>query len=388
MKTPDQVLVDVRRRVTTHWSQDLTSTTTTTWPHSFPLGAASKVDLTANFGSFHREAVHWRDWAGDKGLPLTFASRHVSGTVQAIPTHVTVTDLDTAVSLLGAEWALRIPRGRVRAAALAARFPHVIDPGKVLRAVDGYTDTDFDLLCLAADWFRTHTASGLTPRQVPIEGLHAKWLNTRKPQLQVLAGVGDLGLLPRHPQRVHFTYLDPDHLAAGGRKHDSATVGDTMEPAYPPQVVVITENKDTAVHFPRLAGAITVEGDGCGAEAASSFAWITTCPHLIYWGDLDADGFEIVDQYRRAGLPASTILMDLETFGTYERFGSITDAHGVKLTMSARRDLPTLTAPERALYEHLTDPRWARVLRVEQERIPLTVALAAVRDKVNADPLT
>jgi len=387
VKTPDQVVDEVRRRVNTNWHTDLTSATTT-WPHAFFLGAATQTDLTANFGSYQRQVFRWRDWAADKGLELTFASRLVSGTAQSLPTHLIVADLDTAVGLLGAEWARRIPRGRTRLNVLAARFPQVADPGKVLRAVDGYTDTDFDLLCTAADWFRNHTASGLTPRQVPIEGLHAKWLNTHKPQLQVLAGVGDLGLLPRHPQRVHFTYLDPDHLAAGGRKHDSASVGDTMEPAYPPQVVVITENKDTAIHFPHLAGAITVEGEGCGAEAASTFAWIATCPQLIYWGDMDAAGFEIVDQYRRAGVPASTILMDLETFGTYERFGSTTDAHGVKLTMSARRNLPTLTAAERALYENLTDPGWARVLRIEQERIPLTAAVAAVRDWVTADPLT
>jgi hypothetical protein len=387
VKTPDQVLQDVRRRVTANWHTDLTATTTT-WPHAFPLGAANKTDLTANFGSYQRQVFGWRDWATAQGLELRFASRHVSGTVQSLPTHVTVADLDTAVGLLGAEWARRIRRARTRVNVLAARFPHIADLGKVLRAVDGYTDTDFDLLCTAAEWFSRNTASGLTPRQVPIEGLHAKWLNTHRPQLQILAGVNDLGLLPRHPQRVHFTYLDPEHLAAGRRKHDSATVGDAMTPAYPPQVVIISENKDTAIHFPPMVGAISVEGAGCGAEAASTFAWITTCPHLIYWGDMDAAGFEIVDQYRRAGVPASTILMDLETFGTYERFGSTTDAHGVKLTMSARRNLPTLTASERALYENLTDPGWARVLRIEQERIPLTAAMAAVRDWVTADPLT
>jgi hypothetical protein len=142
--------------------------------------------------------------------------------------------------------------------------------------------------------------------------------------------------------------------------------------------VVITENKDTAIHFPPLPGGISIEGDGCGAEAAAAFAWITACPRLIYWGDMDADGLEIVDQYRRAGVPASTILMDLETFGTYERFGSTTDKHGVELTASVPKNLLTLTNNERALYENLTDPGWVRIRRIEQERIPLAVALAAV----------
>jgi hypothetical protein len=364
--------------VTGTWHNDITSQAAT-WPHNFPLGAAAKPDLENNFGSFQQQVFRWRDWADDKGLDLTFASRHVCGTVQSIPTHLTVPDLDTAVSLLDIRWKHRIQRGRAQAKQLAARFPQVADLGKILRAVDGYSDTDFDLLCSSAEWFMHNTASGLTPRQVPIEGLHAKWLDSHQPLLQILAGTDNLGLLPRHPQRLHFTYLDPEHRAAGGRTHDSATVGDPMAPAYRPEMVIISENKDTAIHFPPLRNAISVEGAGFGgAGACASFGWITTCPHLIYWGDMDASGLEIVDLFRRSGVPVSTILMDLDAFHTYERFGSSTDARGNPLAVSARKNLGWLTGPERALYKQLTDPDWARVRRVEQERIPLMVALAAV----------
>jgi hypothetical protein len=182
---------------------------------------------------------------------------------------------------------------------LAARFPQVADPGKILRAVGGYSDAEFDLLCTSAEWFMRNTASGLTPRQVPIEGLHAKWLDSHQPLLQTLAGIDDLGLLPSHPQRLHVTYLDPEYRAAGGRTHDSATVGDPMAPAYCPEIVVISENKDTAIHFPPLRNAICVEGAGFGgAGACASFGWITSCQHLINAGDMDASGLEIVDLFR------------------------------------------------------------------------------------------
>ncbi|WP_418605322.1 hypothetical protein [Georgenia sp. SUBG003] len=67
---------------------------------------------------------------------------------------------------------------------------------------------------------------------MPIEGLHAKWLNTHRPQILALTGQSDLGLLADRLLKVDFTYLDPDHRAAGGRRHDSVTVGDTMTPAY------------------------------------------------------------------------------------------------------------------------------------------------------------
>jgi hypothetical protein len=136
-----------------------------------------------------------------------------------------------------------------------------------------------------------------------------------------LAGIESVGLLPRHPQRIHFTYLDPEHLAAGGSQHDSATVGDVMRPAYVPQIVLVSENKDTAIHFPPVPKGIAVEGAGFGgAEAIASIGWLTAARHLVYWGDLDPAGFEIVDHFRQAGLPVRTILMDLPTFADYERF--------------------------------------------------------------------
>jgi hypothetical protein len=54
VKTPEQVLVDVRRRMTGNWHNEITSQAAT-WPHNFPLGAATKPDLETNFGSFQQQ---------------------------------------------------------------------------------------------------------------------------------------------------------------------------------------------------------------------------------------------------------------------------------------------------------------------------------------------
>jgi hypothetical protein len=213
---------------------------------------------------------------------------------------------------------------------------------------------------------------------VPIPGLHAKWLNTSRHLIAALAERAHLGLLPAHPPRIHFTYLDPDHRSAGGRRYDSATVGDTMTPAYQPHVIVISENKDTAIHFPPLPDAISVEGEGFGAAAFARIPWITAAPHLIYWGDLDAYGFEIVDNFRREGLSVRTILTDETACQRYEKYGSYTDAQGRRLKHTARKPLQHLTAAERTLYERLTDPDWTGFLRIEEERIPLQIAADAV----------
>lgn len=148
--------------------------------------------------------------------------------------------------------------------------------------------------------------------------------------------------------------------------------------AYRPHIVVISENKDTALQFPELPGAISVEGVGKGGGTAAAFRWLVNAPLVVYWGDMDADGLEILDGFRVAGVPARSILMDVDAYAEWERFGTDLDPKGRPLTGRDPRPVPYLTAGERALYERLIAPAWTGPRRVEQERIPLRVALGQV----------
>jgi hypothetical protein len=147
-----------------------------------------------------------------------------------------------------------------------------------------------------------------------------------------------------------------------------------------PDVVIISENKDTAVNFPELAGAISVEGVGKGGTTIAAFPWITGADIVIYWGDMDADGLEVLDGFRAAGVPARSILMDRESFTRFERFGTNSDQRGRALEPRSPRPLPHLTDNERALYLDLVDHDWTRVRRIEQERVPLPVARTLVME--------
>lgn len=385
MKSPEQLVADIVRRLKNTWASTVAgSAQEPAWPHSFPIGQLSSAALATDFATAAEQASRWRDWAGAHGLPLQWRARRIAGTDQQLPTHVYVEDIDIAARTCAGEWPERIARGRRRAAVLATRYPHLAQPDRTLVAVDKLSDIDFDLLCRAADWFADHDATGLTPRQVPIAGLHAKWLNTRRGLVRDLADVQDLRLAPDHPPRIHFTYLDPDHRSAGGRVHDCATVGDRVELPYPPQIVIISENKDTALHFPDLAGAVSVEGVGRGGSTAAAFDWITQAPRIFYWGDMDADGLEILDGFRAAGVPAASILMDPAAYEAWERFGTDVDQHGRPLASRPARPVLHLTDAERALYERLVSPSWPRHRRIEQERIPLSVALSVALSAVHA----
>ncbi|WP_433530442.1 Wadjet anti-phage system protein JetD domain-containing protein [Micromonospora sp. CA-263727] len=408
MKSPEQVLTDIERRLANTWARcvadphAVASLATAhgtalpprpvpsqqpdqpsrAWPHAFPLGQPLSTNLEKDFSFPVAWAATWRAWSATHGTSLRTRSRRVHNTNQELPTHLVVTDVDHAAQLCGGHWPQRLERGRQRSALLTSGFPHLVQAqllAATVAAVDELSEVDFELLCRAGAWFTEHDAAGLTPRQVPIEGLHAKWLNHRLGLVRRLSGKDDLGLLPPHPPRVHFTYLDPVHLAAGGRRHDSITIGDRAQPEYQPRVVVISENKDTAIQFPQLDGGISVEGVGRGGGAIAALPWLTTASHVLYWGDMDGDGLEILDQFRAVGVPATSLFMSLPAYEEWERYGTNVDARNRPLRARTPRPVPFLTAAEEALYRCLIAESWTRYRRVEQERIPLEVAVAAVR---------
>ena len=392
MKTPAAVTKDMERRLVNHWHSEIVSATegaTSAFPHAFPLGRAASADLRADYAAIHALTVTWQEWARGHGVELTYTSRIAKGgTRQVVPTHVLLTSVDQAATIVGKGWQERLARGRERLAVLLDRSRTLdrADAGRILRLVDGYADIDFALLLKVVDWYRADPslARGLTHRQVPIPGVHAKWLQAHRAAVLALTGLDDLGLLANHPARIHFTYLDPDHRAVGRRLHDSATVGDTFAPAYQPEVVVISENKDTAIHFPELAGGLIVEGVGRGGRTVASFPWIREAPLVVYWGDMDRDGYEILNGYRiDFDRDLDSILMNVAAYEEFEPYGTNHDQNGRDLVAGAPRVVDHLRADELEVYLRLLHPEHSGHRRIEQERIPLTRALSEVERLVS-----
>jgi hypothetical protein len=250
---------------------------------------------------------------------------------------------------------------------------------------------DVEILLNTADWLRQHPTPDetWTPRMVPVPGLHAKWLDlvTRRRLVADLAGLDQLNLRQR-PAQVHITYLDPEWSRAGGRRFDVITADDPNPVPYPPRVVIVSENRDTALYFPPVTGGVAVRGDGDRILRSLPETMLRDAPNIIYWGDLDVDGLEIVNGLRARGIRLRTLFMDIATYDAYERFGTSTDRRGAALRCLDRKPLAHLTPAENALYERLTDPGWKGYRRIEQERIPLALAGAAVAAIMQAHNLT
>lgn len=399
MKTPDDLARRIEARLKETWTTSLLTETSglpnpgdkPTWPYAIPLGRTPSTTIANNFSEHIRSIQTWRAWGQAQRVEIIEETRHIGRTPQQTVTHVLVPDIDTAAAIAGPNWTELLSVGRTRIAALRHKFPQTTPTDSrnthaVLRAAVQLSDLDFEILIRVADWFR-HTPrdqrAGLTPRQVPLEGVHAKWLNTHQPQVRALAGLADLDLAPPHPARAHFTYLDPEHLDNGGRKHDSYSVGDVVSVPYEPSVVLISENKDTAIGFGRVPGGIAIEGNGSGAGTVASIPWVKTAPLVVYWGDMDIDGLEILDEYRASEVPAVSMFMNIDAYHTYQRYGTNHDRNGKPLSIKPTRTVSLANIQERQLYELLLSGD-APVLRIEQERIPLECAEEALRQLSSA----
>jgi hypothetical protein len=345
------------------------------------LDAPSGKQLQTQWAAAREWALSWRhiEPTLPDGATLTWETRLLGGSRQQLPTRLVLASIDTAASWAGGSSPARLGAVRERWAALNSAFP-VTATEATLRAVLDWPSIDLDLLLSTAAWFATHPEAdrAWTPRQVPVPGLHAKWLDaaSRRTLIARLVGLDHIDLRSR-PTQVRVTYIDPDHATAGRRRWDIITAGDVADLPYPATTVLIVENRDTAFYFPpTVPSGVVVLGNGDAAVTAiATVASIMSAAQVVYWGDIDAEGLRIVSRIRSRGHHIDTILMDVATYDAYASFGTNLDPSGRSLAPGDPNPPPLLTEAEAQLYRRLTDPGFAGHRRIEQERIPLRVAV-------------
>jgi hypothetical protein len=132
----------------------------------------------------------------------------------------------------------------------------------------------------------------------------------------------------------------------------------------PLKKVLIVENKTTlytTLTLPKMEETIAIFGSGYGVSNLKNVNWFKNID-LYYWGDIDAQGFEILSQVRSYFPKTTSILMDKETFDKYfeNDFG----------TPSIVKNEMLFNENEKQLYKTVKMNNW----RLEQEKIPLDYA--------------
>lgn len=358
-------------------------------------GARSHIG-TVTRADYARDAVgiidcvhEWREFEsvfGGDGVRVEWESKTMPGGVSVTyPHRLVVAGFDDAVRVVGGLRGRSIDDIRVardRLGTLVARYGS--DTGRlrqVIRRVANLSSGDFEALLVACDWFSSPDADGLTARQVPLALVHAKWVERNVGIVEAVVG-HDVSLVPRS-REVRIKYCAPVPEGETRRRFDSQVVGDVESLAYEPSVVVVVENKDCFDHMPEHDGLICVWGAGnahVGADIAS-LGWVRRCPRVLYWGDLDVDGFVLLDRLRASGVDAASVCMDEATCREYARLGTNVDSRGRALSARAWEEIVDgcglLTDGEREAVRLIASGALG-VRRIEQERIDFDHVMSAI----------
>ncbi len=131
----------------------------------------------------------------------------------------------------------------------------------------------------------------------------------------------------------------------------------------PTKKVLVVENKTTLyttttfLTLPKMDKTIAIFGSGYSVANLKNVKWFKNI-ELLYWGDIDVQGFEILSQFRGYFPQTKSVLMDLVTF---EKF--FEHDLGTPTNIST---ILNLTDSEQELYDILKTNNW----RLEQEKIP------------------
>lgn len=289
---------------------------------------------------------------------------------QEVPTRLRLETADAIASFVGGTPKQDWERLRRRTLTLAGELGRSDVLARAVRRHSqrllDYSEDDF-LTCLrVVKWLTENPVVGLRPRQLPIRGVDTKWFGKHRRLVEDLYEAAtdgaNLGVVSSD-HLVRLRILDAD-LAVGGISNFAAPVAELQKLRCRPRVVFILENLESMLAMPPWEGAVAVFGSGYAARVLPQIPWVARTP-VIYWGDLDSDGFAILHSLRRHHSEVRSALMDEKTLLTHRDLW-------VKDPNPNRADLTELTAAEQRTLDLI---RSEGDVRLEQERIPWQVAL-------------
>lgn len=221
-------------------------------------------------------------------------------------------------------------------------------------------------------YFLDHPRPNLYIRELPID-VHTKYIEEHKELLRFLLDV----LLPASSIRIEeksfeeryglksaeplirIRFLDVTLAPVAEWTDISLPLSVFRQLNNPCRRLLITENKMNFLTLPPQSESIAVwSGGGFNISYLKDIPWLSEV-QSYYWGDLDAQGLQILNQFRTYYPSAISFLMNWEAFHAYRQLMKSGTPTSVQM-------LPQLTEDELSLYRFLQENN----LRLEQERIP------------------
>lgn len=225
--------------------------------------------------------------------------------------------------------------------------------------------SDWRTMLDVIDWLAAHAQDIAYARQLPIRGIDTKWVERHrallKPLCRAVTGRDPIFAQPQRCVRVNI--LD-DVIALDGIVDLATPVSELDTVMRRARLAIICENLVSTLSLPPIPGTIALHGGGYAVGELGSVSALSSMP-LLYWGDLDSNGFAILNELRSVLPHAESILMDRETL-----------AHHLDLCVNEPAPntgrLANLTTDEQATLDMLRQGNPSQgiaSLRLEQERI-------------------
>lgn len=240
----------------------------------------------------------------------------------------------------------------------------------------------WDGLLAVVNCFVSNPMPGIFIREIPVP-VHTKFIEQHKAVLYALlnevlppiaiqqqySGVSQFELrfgLKVVPARIRIRLLDANFARTynNGITDIEAPVDEFAFLEWPLQKVIVLENKknfenaEVFLTLPNMQATAVIFGSGRAVGLLLKLQWLQQMP-ILYWGDIDAEGFEILHQLRKLFPQTISFCMNEETYDAFKEFG-------VKGSGAQERILGSLTAAENKLYQFICQHN----ARLEQERIP------------------
>jgi len=234
---------------------------------------------------------------------------------------------------------------------------------------------EWDNILRVCQYFRQNPKPSLYIRELPIK-VHTKFIERNQSIIKELLNV----LIAEHlnneekefEKRFNLKFAEPqirfkvlDEAISdnffSGIDDIAITVSQFEKLNLPIKKVLVVENKTTlytALTLPKMNDTIAIFGGGYGVYNLKNVSWLNNL-ELLYWGDIDAQGFEILSQFRDYFPQTKSALMNKQVFDKY-----FEDDKGTPTNISTKLNL---IDEEQQLYDILKTNNW----RLEQEKIPL-----------------
>ena len=385
-KTPDDLKDWLAKRFVTLVAAALRDPGITIEPFRITTPKLSARFIADQFSSVRSWAARWQDFAGD-GSHISIVHRvwdtQKFGRV-TIPKSVTILSIDSAAALIRRTQELAMARLRFSAiVAIDHRYVPLADQWPAIVAM---SEGDFSVLCRFLTAVPALDPATMRLREVRCPGMHTKFLEQHRSLLKpILAALdmpgnakasspaGQLGFI--EDDRLFFELRDLDggllpfdHFALPLRDLMHCPFHSAAEDAV--AGIVIVENLATFHALPSLPGIIGLFGQGNAVRSLGQAPWLRTKP-ILYMGDLDHAGYQMVAGLRRDGLQhLTTTLMDLRTAETLQDYWVEDTSY-----KAAEQIGPGLTSQEIAAQQQLAKGPW----RLEQERIPFDLLVAKLQ---------